>query len=99
MRQALVVGAVAIAAVFTLTFALAAIEDQPLGSILFEAVSAFGTVGLSTGITASLSDWGRGIIIAAMFMGRFGPLSLALLMAGGEEVEPYRFAEERVRIG
>ena len=99
VRQALVVGAVAIAAVFTLTFALAAIEDQPLGSILFEAVSAFGTVGLSTGITALLSDWGRGIIIAAMFMGRFGPLSLALLMAGGEEVEPYRFAEERVRIG
>ncbi|NQW18531.1 MAG: hypothetical protein HQ478_13695 [Chloroflexi bacterium] len=99
VRQALVVGAVAIAAVFALTFALAAIEDQPLGDILFEAVSAFGTVGLSTGITGALSDWGRGIIIAAMFMGRFGPLSLALLMQGREEVEPYRFAEERVRIG
>jgi hypothetical protein len=34
-----------------------------------------------------------------MFIGRFGPLTLALLMAGRETTDPYRFAEERVRIG
>ena len=99
VRQALVVGAVAISTLFVLTFLVAAVEDFPFGAVLFETVSAFGTVGLSTGITDQLSDWGKGIIVAAMFMGRFGPLTLALLMQGREYSEPYRFAEERVRIG
>ena len=99
VRQALVVGAVAVSTLFFLTFLVAAVEDLPLGAVLFETVSAFGTVGLSTGITDQLSDWGRGIIVAAMFMGRFGPLTLALLMQGREQSEPYRFAEEQVRIG
>ena len=99
VRQAMVVGAVASAAVFTFTFLMAAVEDLPFSKILFETVSAFGTVGLSTGITAELSDWGKGILAATMFMGRFGPLTLALLMQGREHVEPYRFAEESIRIG
>ncbi len=66
-------GAAAVAAgclVLTLT------ETADFIRILFEAVSAFGTVGLSTGITPSLSDPGKVVIILLMFMGRVGPLTL-----------------------
>lgn len=51
-------------------------EGNPL-AIAFEAVSAMGTVGLSTGITPSLSSWGKIIIIILMFIGRVGPVALA----------------------
>lgn len=99
VRQAMVVGAVAAATVFTFAFIMLAIEDLPFKELLFETISAIGTVGLSQGITADLSEWGRGVLVLAMFIGRFGPISLALLMQGRGEEEPYRFAEERVRIG
>lgn len=47
-------------------------------SIMFEATSAIGTVGLSMGITSALSSWGKSVIIALMFLGRIGPLTLLL---------------------
>ncbi len=51
-------------------------ENFPLHKILFETVSAFGTVGLSTGITPMLSTYGKIIIIILMFLGRLGPLTI-----------------------
>ena len=57
-------------------FILVLSEDAPLIDIMFEVVSAFGTVGLSTGLTGSLSGLGRVIIIALMFTGRLGPLTI-----------------------
>jgi trk system potassium uptake protein TrkH len=62
-------------------------------------VSAFATVGLSTGITGELSQLGQVIIILTMYFGRIGPLTLALIMAQREEVAPFRYAEERIKIG
>ena len=56
---------------------LSVTEDFKLGDILFEAVSAFGTVGLSTGITPLLSFAGKIIVILLMFLGRLGPLTVA----------------------
>lgn len=56
--------------------ALALIETAPLEHLLFEVVSAVGTVGLSTGITAELTGASRVIIIGLMFVGRLGPLTL-----------------------
>ncbi len=74
--------------------------EFPLHRHLFELISAFCTVGLTTGITAELNTGAQIVIMAAMFIGRFGPLTLALWMAvGSEEVETYRLAQERVRIG
>lgn len=99
VRQAMVVGAVAVGAIFVFTFLIVAIEDFPLNQLLFEIISAFGTVGLSTGITPSLGAGGQIILVTAMFVGRLGLLTLALLMQGGGDEKPYRFAEERVRIG
>ncbi|GAB4253108.1 MAG: hypothetical protein Kow0079_08400 [Vicingaceae bacterium] len=52
-------------------------ENQTFTSLAFEAFSAFGTVGLTTGITPSLSDYGKIIIMTSMFIGRIGPLALA----------------------
>lgn len=60
------------------TYALALAEPLPLGDVAFEAASALGTVGLSRGITGALGDPGKMIIILLMFVGRIGPLALAV---------------------
>lgn len=67
--------------------------------LLFESVSAFGTTGLSLGVAPLLTVWGKMMLIILMVLGRLGPLALALALAPGEEPTPYRFAQERVRIG
>ena len=67
--------------------------------LLFESVSAFGTVGMTTGKTAILSNSSQLILIVTMFIGRIGPLSLVLLMATREKRDGYRYAQERVTIG
>lgn len=67
---------------------------------LFEVTSAFGTVGLSTGITQSIDIAGRIILILMMYVGRVGPLTLAIELAGGAAKEPFKLpSEERILIG
>lgn len=66
--------------------------------LLFEVVSAFGTVGLSMGVTAGLSIAGKFIIISVMFVGRLGPLMIALAVSRQASRRPY-FAEENIMIG
>ncbi len=100
IQRAMVVGAAATAMLMALFLALVTVQpDLDFQKALFEVISAFGTVGLRTGITADLNSAARIVIVVAMFLGRFGPLTLALLMVGRESDEPYRFATERVRIG
>jgi trk system potassium uptake protein TrkH len=65
---------------------------------LFEAVSAFGTVGLSMGLTAELTTAGRWVIILTMFLGRVGPATLAALSARSRVLR-YTYPEARVGIG
>lgn len=67
--------------------------------VLFEQVSAFGTVGLSTGLTPRLSELGKVWIIASMFVGRVGPLTVALLVVRSEKPSPFNYPSERVMIG
>ena len=67
---------------------------------MFEVVSAFNTVGLSTGITASLSSPGRLVIVAMMFIGRVGPLGFAAAVARPvKSAAQFRYAYEDVMIG
>jgi trk system potassium uptake protein TrkH len=82
--------------VFVLT-----ITDDGFGflNLLFETVSAFGTVGLSTGITPELSIAGRLIITAMMFIGRLGPLILVLSLAQRQQPSTFRYPQDEVRIG
>ena len=102
VRRAMSIGAVGIAFVFfmglMLTFAEGA-SGEPFAKLLFEAVSAAGTVGLSTGVTADLSRWGHLILVASMFLGRVGPLTLSLYMTQGGDADLYRYAQERVTLG
>ena len=67
--------------------------------LLFEAVSAFGTVGLSTGLTAKLSPFGKSIIIMLMFIGRLGPLVLLSAIQSFQTDIQFSRPEEKLSIG
>ena len=74
-------------------------SDLPFRDVFFQVISAAGTVGLDTGITSKLNGPTQTLIIFAMFLGRFGPLTLALLMAGRQVEQRYALPAEEVRIG
>lgn len=67
--------------------------------ILFETISAFGTVGLSLDFTPQLSSFGKVVLSIVMFMGRVGPLTLALAISLRQQKAQYQFAEENVMVG
>ena len=67
--------------------------------LLFEVVSAFGTVGLSVGVTSKLSALGKLILVVVMFVGRLGPLSIAVALSVREPRSTIQYAEENVMIG
>lgn len=79
-------------------FLLMVTEDLPFDKIMFETVSAFATVGLSTGITASLSEPGKLILVLVMICGRLGPLTLAFMLARPSETR-IKYPEESVYTG
>jgi len=74
-------------------------EDFKLSELLFETVSAFGTVGLSMGITAKLSMGSRIVLMITMFIGRIGPLTLLLALSRRESRGTYNYPEENIMIG
>lgn len=97
--RALSVALLFIAFAFGVALTLQALVDAPFLDTTFETVSALGTVGLTTGITPSLSDPALVVIAAAMFVGRLGPLTLVLALAARARIVPYRHAVETLRIG
>lgn len=88
-----------LAAVFTGTFVLSLSEDAPFIDLLFEATSAFGTVGLSTGLTPGLSDVGKWLIISLMFMGRLGPLTILTAASAKGDRGPLEYPSGDLAIG
>jgi potassium uptake TrkH family protein len=98
-RQAFSIAVIALVAVVTGTLLLMATGPQSFGDTLFEAVSAFGTVGLSTGITADLSGAGKVALISLMFLGRTGPYTLFIALVLRERRRRYEYPEERPIIG
>jgi len=99
VNEALVVVSMGILVVAGGTLVLLAAEDLTLSEVLFEVVSAFGTVGLSTGVTPTLSVVGKLALILIMLAGRVGPLTLALALAQRSEKPLYDYPEETVVIG
>ncbi|OFX51844.1 MAG: hypothetical protein A2046_00780 [Bacteroidetes bacterium GWA2_30_7] len=86
--------------IFTSTFLLSITEtNMSFTQLLFEEISAFATVGLSTGITANLSEAGKVIIILSMFIGRIGPLTLALSLSKKADYTDYKYAKANIMIG
>ena len=98
-RQALSVTVLAAALVFAVTTYIASISPLPLDDILFECISAFSTVGLSTGITADLPPSALIALCALMFIGRVGTITVATALALGGRERPYRYPEENPIVG
>ncbi|MGB9803710.1 TrkH family potassium uptake protein [Desulfofundulus sp.] len=89
----------AILLVSTVTLLLNVTEGGDFLAALFETVSAFGTVGLSMGLTPHLSPAGRVAIILTMFAGRVGPLTLAYAFAQRRRKTAIRYPEEKIMVG
>ncbi len=98
-REAVSVALLGVAGVVVPSFVLLLVTDFALDRVLFEAASAFGTVGLSTGITADLPPAGQLVLVAVMFMGRLGPVTLAAALALRRRPVLYRLPEERPIVG
>lgn len=97
--RALSVALLSIAATFVFALGLQLLAGASFVEVLFEAVSAVGTVGASTGITSELPDAARLWLVPAMFAGRLGPLTLVLALTARSRPTSYRHAVETVRIG
>lgn len=98
-RQALTVALLSVAAVVVATVAVVEISRMSTHVVLFEVVSAFATVGLSTGITADLPAPAQLVLVVLMFVGRLGPITLVSALALRERQRLYQNPEGRPLIG
>lgn len=99
-RRATAVILLALALVVLAALAIAKLAPElAMRDIAFECVSAFATVGLSTGITAQLPPLAKAIIIALMFIGRVGPVTIGAAMILRERRTDYRYPQEDPVIG
>lgn len=98
-RQALTVAALSALAVLIVTMGLMALTPANLDRALFEAISAFATVGLSTGITPSLPGSAQLLLIVLMFIGRLGPVTVAAALALSRRKKLYEYPKDRPLIG
>ncbi len=85
--------------IFLITLVILVIEEKDFTQTLFEVVSAFGTVGISMGITSSLTDFSRILIILTMFVGRVGPLTAALAFGETTKRPKHKYPEENILVG
>ncbi len=98
-REAITITLLSVGAVMSATIALMVMTHLDLDVLLFEVVSAFGTVGLSTGITADLPAAGQLILMLLMFVGRLGPLTLGTALVLRHRKVLYELPKERPVIG
>jgi trk system potassium uptake protein TrkH len=99
IRRALGVAFLSMLLVFVLSFLMLLVEPHAPLAVVFEVVSAFSTTGHSTGITPELSTAGKLLITLTMYIGRIGPLTLALALARAAQARALELPEERVMIG
>ncbi|MDF2595626.1 MAG: Trk family potassium uptake protein [Clostridia bacterium] len=101
IARAMAIIMISISLVIVMLMVLTFSEDASFMEILFEIISAFGTVGLTLGLTPQLTFIGKLTIIVAMFIGRLGPITMAvaLMMRQGKDKENIQYPEERVLVG
>ncbi|MER2169668.1 MAG: TrkH family potassium uptake protein [Psychrobacillus psychrodurans] len=98
--RAFAVFVLAILMVFAATIILSVSEpDIPVSSLVFEITSAFGTCGMSLGVTENLSSFGKLVIMVLMFIGRVGLISFLFTLGGKRKITKYHYPKERVIIG
>lgn len=98
--KALSLSLISIIFVLLTVFTLKSLEPHiPLLHLVFETVSAFGTVGLSYGITPTLGDGSKFLLMLMMFIGRVGPLTIAFALVKNSGKPTYRYPEEKILIG
>lgn len=85
--------------VFLGTLVMLSITDDPLDLVLFEVISAFGTCGLTSGVSGHTSDAGLYVLSALMLVGRLGTITLASALSQRSLIRLYRFPEERPIVG
>lgn len=98
-RQALAVTVLATAAVFTGLLIISTVSDAPLREDTFEAISAFGTVGLSMNLTPTLPHAAWAVLMFLMFLGRVGPVSVAAALAVSVRHRHYELPREDPLVG
>lgn len=105
IRRALAIFTLALTLVLFDTVVISAVEslagnEDTLADVLYETVSAFATVGLTTGITPSLSTVSKLLISLTMFLGRVGLLTVSMALSGGPgKPDAIRYPEERMMVG
>jgi len=99
VNRAFAILAAAISFIIFCTLLLGYSQNFEFMQIYFETVSAFGTVGLSTGITPTLSDFGKIVIMVCMFVGRIGPLTMVLAIRNLQGTKLVTYPEERIMVG
>ncbi|HIN34829.1 MAG TPA: Trk family potassium uptake protein [Dehalococcoidia bacterium] len=100
LHRALTVAVLGFAFIVVSATVLTTLEPGiPFQDIIFDTVSAFGTTGASTGIIADTGLAAKILFMALMYVGRLGPVVLALALATEDDTEVYRFAQESVKIG
>jgi trk system potassium uptake protein len=98
-RQALTIALLGVAVVAAGNFALLVLTDLPFAVTLFESTAAFSTAGISTGVTAELPGSAQGVLLALMFVGRVGTITVASALALRSRLRLYGLPEERPIIG
>ncbi len=98
-REAITIALFAVGAVMAATIAIVYISKERLDFVMFEVISAFATVGSSTGLSASLDPVSQTILVLLMFVGRVGPLTIGASLALKQRPPLYQFPKERPAIG
>lgn len=98
-REAITIALFAVGAVLAATIAIVAISKERLDFVMFEVISAFATVGSSTGLSASLDPVSQTILVLLMFFGRIGPLTIGASLALKQRPPLYQYPKERPAIG
>lgn len=98
-RQALMIALLAVGTVSLGFVILLSMTELPFAHVLFEAISAFATVGLSTGVSAALPPEGQAVLVILMYVGRVGTISVVAALAMRAGQPGFRYPEERPIIG
>lgn len=99
INRAFTILIISISYITIITCSILLFEKIGIVEVIFEVISAFGTVGLSMGITPSLSVFSKILIILTMFIGRVGPLTFVLALGEEEASTKYKYPEENVIVG